>query len=117
MTLFDIRTLDTFFDLSTWVTAIVGAVIVLLAVRALTSGRSRGRSRVAVAAPASGSDTPRRQRPLRAQTQICARSGMPGLAEAEPPARRYLMFRHNTDSPSRATHASSATQVAPSSAH
>jgi uncharacterized membrane protein YeaQ/YmgE (transglycosylase-associated protein family) len=45
MTLFDIRTLDTFFDLSTWVTAIVGAVIVLLAVRALTSGRSRGRSR------------------------------------------------------------------------
>ena len=44
MTLFHIRTLDTFFDLSTWVTAIVGAVIVLFAVRALTSGRSRGRS-------------------------------------------------------------------------
>jgi uncharacterized membrane protein YeaQ/YmgE (transglycosylase-associated protein family) len=45
MTLFDIRPLDTFFDLSTWVTAIVGAVIVLLAVRAVTNGRSRGRSR------------------------------------------------------------------------
>ena len=45
MTLFDIRTLDTFFDLSTWVTAIVGAVIVLLAVRAVTNARRRGRSR------------------------------------------------------------------------
>jgi len=45
MTLFDIRTLDTFFDLSTWVTAIVGAVILLFAARALKSGRSRGRSR------------------------------------------------------------------------
>ena len=45
MTLFDIRPLDTFFDLSTWVTAIVGAVILLLAVRAVTSGRSLGRSR------------------------------------------------------------------------
>ena len=43
MTLFDIRPLDTFFDLSTWVTAIVGAVIVLFAFRALKSGRSRGR--------------------------------------------------------------------------
>jgi uncharacterized membrane protein YeaQ/YmgE (transglycosylase-associated protein family) len=43
--LFDIRPLDTFFDLSTWVTAIVGAVILLLAVRAVTSGRSLGRSR------------------------------------------------------------------------
>ncbi len=43
MTLFDIRPLDTFFDLSTWVTAIVGAVIVLFAARALKSGRSRGR--------------------------------------------------------------------------
>jgi uncharacterized membrane protein YeaQ/YmgE (transglycosylase-associated protein family) len=45
MTLFDIRPLDTFFDLSTWVTAIVGAVILLLVVRAVTSGRSLGRSR------------------------------------------------------------------------
>ena len=43
MTLFDIRTLDTFFDLSTWVTAIVGAVILLFAARALKSGRSWGR--------------------------------------------------------------------------
>jgi uncharacterized membrane protein YeaQ/YmgE (transglycosylase-associated protein family) len=44
--LFHVRTLDTFFDLSTWVTAIIGAVIVLLALRALNSGRSRrGRSR------------------------------------------------------------------------
>jgi uncharacterized membrane protein YeaQ/YmgE (transglycosylase-associated protein family) len=39
-----VRTLDTFFDLSTWVTAIIGAVVVLLIVRALGSGRSRGRS-------------------------------------------------------------------------
>jgi uncharacterized membrane protein YeaQ/YmgE (transglycosylase-associated protein family) len=39
-----VRTLDTFFDLSTWVTAIIGAVVVLLVVRALDSGRSRGRS-------------------------------------------------------------------------
>jgi uncharacterized membrane protein YeaQ/YmgE (transglycosylase-associated protein family) len=38
-----VRTLDTFFDLSTWVTAIIGAVVVLLVVRALDSGRSRGR--------------------------------------------------------------------------
>jgi uncharacterized membrane protein YeaQ/YmgE (transglycosylase-associated protein family) len=40
-----VRTLDTFFDLSTWVTAIIGAVVVLLVVRALDSGRSRGRTR------------------------------------------------------------------------
>jgi uncharacterized membrane protein YeaQ/YmgE (transglycosylase-associated protein family) len=39
-----VRTLDTFFDLSTWVTAIIGAVAVLLVVRALDSSRSRGRS-------------------------------------------------------------------------
>jgi len=43
-TMFHVRTLDTFFNLSTWVTAIIGAVVVLLAVRALDSGRSRGRS-------------------------------------------------------------------------
>ena len=43
--LFHVRTLDTFFNLSTWVTAIIGAVAVLLVVRALDSGRSRGRSR------------------------------------------------------------------------
>lgn len=44
-TLFHVRTLDTIFNLSTWVTAIVGAVIVLFAVRALTDGRSRSRGR------------------------------------------------------------------------
>jgi uncharacterized membrane protein YeaQ/YmgE (transglycosylase-associated protein family) len=44
-TLFHVRTLDTFFNLSTWVTAIIGAVIILFAVRALTDGRSRGRGR------------------------------------------------------------------------
>jgi uncharacterized membrane protein YeaQ/YmgE (transglycosylase-associated protein family) len=38
-----VRTLDTFFDLSTWVTAIVGAVILLLVVGAL-SGRGGRRS-------------------------------------------------------------------------
>jgi uncharacterized membrane protein YeaQ/YmgE (transglycosylase-associated protein family) len=43
--LFHVRTLDTFFNLSTWLTAIIGAVVVLLAVRALNSGRSHGRSR------------------------------------------------------------------------
>lgn len=41
---FHVRTLDTFFNLSTWLTAIIGAVVVLLAVRALNSGRSHGRS-------------------------------------------------------------------------
>ena len=41
--LFHVRTLDTFFNLSTWLTAIIGAVVVLLAVRALNSGRGRGR--------------------------------------------------------------------------
>jgi uncharacterized membrane protein YeaQ/YmgE (transglycosylase-associated protein family) len=46
-TLFHVRTLDTFFNFSTWLTAIIGAVVVLLVVRALTDGRShsRGRSR------------------------------------------------------------------------
>jgi uncharacterized membrane protein YeaQ/YmgE (transglycosylase-associated protein family) len=45
-TVFHVRTLDTFFNLSTWVTAVIGAVVVLLAVRALgsrRSGRSHGR--------------------------------------------------------------------------
>jgi uncharacterized membrane protein YeaQ/YmgE (transglycosylase-associated protein family) len=40
-----VRTLDTFFNLSTWVTAIIGAVVVLLVVRALDSSRSRSRGR------------------------------------------------------------------------
>jgi uncharacterized membrane protein YeaQ/YmgE (transglycosylase-associated protein family) len=43
--LFHVRTLDTFFNLSTWLTAIIGAVVVLLAVRALNRDRSHGRSR------------------------------------------------------------------------
>jgi uncharacterized membrane protein YeaQ/YmgE (transglycosylase-associated protein family) len=41
--LFHIQTLDTFFDLSTWVTAIIGAVVLLLVVGAL-SGRGGRRS-------------------------------------------------------------------------
>jgi uncharacterized membrane protein YeaQ/YmgE (transglycosylase-associated protein family) len=42
--LFHIRTLDTFFDLSTWITAIVGAVILLLVIGALSGrgGRRHG---------------------------------------------------------------------------
>jgi uncharacterized membrane protein YeaQ/YmgE (transglycosylase-associated protein family) len=43
--LFHVHTLNTFFNLSTWITAIVGAVIVLLAVRAMNSGRGHGRGR------------------------------------------------------------------------
>jgi uncharacterized membrane protein YeaQ/YmgE (transglycosylase-associated protein family) len=43
--LFHVHTLNTFFNLSTWITAIVGAVIVLLAVRAMTSGRGHSRRR------------------------------------------------------------------------
>jgi uncharacterized membrane protein YeaQ/YmgE (transglycosylase-associated protein family) len=45
--LFHIHTLDTFFDLSTWITAIVGAVVLLLIVGALTGrgGRRRRRTR------------------------------------------------------------------------
>ena len=43
--LFNVHTLNTFFNLSTWITAIVGAVIVLLAVRAMNSGRGPGRGR------------------------------------------------------------------------
>jgi uncharacterized membrane protein YeaQ/YmgE (transglycosylase-associated protein family) len=38
--LFNVQTLDTFFDLSTWLTAIAGAVILLLLMR-LVSGRRR----------------------------------------------------------------------------
>jgi uncharacterized membrane protein YeaQ/YmgE (transglycosylase-associated protein family) len=41
---FHVHSLNTFFNVSTWVTAIVGAVILLLVVRALTG--SRGRARV-----------------------------------------------------------------------
>ncbi|CAO5158894.1 GlsB/YeaQ/YmgE family stress response membrane protein [Frankia sp. AiPs1] len=35
--IFHVHSLDTFFNVSTWITAIVGAVIVLLAVRLITS--------------------------------------------------------------------------------
>jgi uncharacterized membrane protein YeaQ/YmgE (transglycosylase-associated protein family) len=46
--LFHVHTLHGFFNLSTWITAIVGAAILLLAYHLITSGsssRSRGRSR------------------------------------------------------------------------
>jgi uncharacterized membrane protein YeaQ/YmgE (transglycosylase-associated protein family) len=43
--LFHVRTVDTFFNLSTWATAIIGAVVVLLAVRTLDSGHGHGRTR------------------------------------------------------------------------
>lgn len=42
--LFDADPLDEFFDLSTWLTAIVGAVLLLVVWRALTGG-GRGRRR------------------------------------------------------------------------
>ena len=38
--LFHVRTLDTFFNLSTWLTAIVGAVVLLLLLRLVTDRRS-----------------------------------------------------------------------------
>ena len=41
--LFDVDPLDEFFDLSTWLTAIVGSVILLYAFRLLTGGGRRGR--------------------------------------------------------------------------
>jgi uncharacterized membrane protein YeaQ/YmgE (transglycosylase-associated protein family) len=37
--LFDADPLDEFFDLSTWLTAIVGAIVLLLIYRAVTGGR------------------------------------------------------------------------------
>jgi uncharacterized membrane protein YeaQ/YmgE (transglycosylase-associated protein family) len=42
--IFHVHSLNTFFNISTWITAIVGAVILLLIVRAITG--SRGRARV-----------------------------------------------------------------------
>ena len=42
--LFGVQTLDTFFNLSTWITAIVGAVILFLLMR-LVSGRRRSHRR------------------------------------------------------------------------
>ena len=41
--LFNVDSLNSFFNLSTWVTAIVGAVILLAVVHAVTGGRSRSR--------------------------------------------------------------------------
>jgi uncharacterized membrane protein YeaQ/YmgE (transglycosylase-associated protein family) len=39
--IFDAHPLDEFFDISTWLTAIVGSIILLLIYRALVGGRSR----------------------------------------------------------------------------
>lgn len=41
--LFNVHSLNSFFNLSTWVTAIVGAVILLAVVHAVTGSRSRSR--------------------------------------------------------------------------
>jgi uncharacterized membrane protein YeaQ/YmgE (transglycosylase-associated protein family) len=41
--LFDADPLDEFFDVSTWITAVVGAIVLLLIYRAVTGGR-RGRT-------------------------------------------------------------------------
>jgi uncharacterized membrane protein YeaQ/YmgE (transglycosylase-associated protein family) len=41
--LFHVQTLDTFFNASTWVTAIVGAVLLMLVVRTLGARRGVGR--------------------------------------------------------------------------
>jgi uncharacterized membrane protein YeaQ/YmgE (transglycosylase-associated protein family) len=43
--LFNVDTVDNFFDLSTWLTAIIGAIILLVIYR-LAVGRGRGRRRV-----------------------------------------------------------------------
>ena len=43
--LFNKDTVDEFFDISTWLTAIIGAIILLLIYR-LAVGRGRGRRRV-----------------------------------------------------------------------
>lgn len=42
--LFHVHTLNSFFNISTWITAIVGAVIVVLLARAVTGSRSTHRS-------------------------------------------------------------------------
>jgi uncharacterized membrane protein YeaQ/YmgE (transglycosylase-associated protein family) len=43
--LFNVDTVDRFFDVSTWLTAIIGAIILLVIYR-LAVGRGRGRRRV-----------------------------------------------------------------------
>jgi len=40
--LFDAHPLDDFFDISTWLTAIVGSIVLLLIYRAVTGGRRGG---------------------------------------------------------------------------
>jgi len=40
--LFHVQSLDNFFDISTWITAIVGAVILVLLARLVTGSRSAG---------------------------------------------------------------------------
>ncbi len=42
--LFHVQTLNTFFNLSTWITAIVGAVILFLLMRAVSGNRRRRRA-------------------------------------------------------------------------
>jgi uncharacterized membrane protein YeaQ/YmgE (transglycosylase-associated protein family) len=44
--IFDADPLDEFFDVSTWLTAIVGSVIILAIYRLLVGGRRRGRRRL-----------------------------------------------------------------------
>jgi uncharacterized membrane protein YeaQ/YmgE (transglycosylase-associated protein family) len=44
-TLFHVQTLNSFFDLSTWITAIIGAVILFLLMKALSGRRGRTRRR------------------------------------------------------------------------
>jgi uncharacterized membrane protein YeaQ/YmgE (transglycosylase-associated protein family) len=41
--LFNVQTLDTFFDLSTWLTAIAGAVVLFLSMRLVSGRRSSDR--------------------------------------------------------------------------
>ncbi|OHV36570.1 MULTISPECIES: GlsB/YeaQ/YmgE family stress response membrane protein [Pseudofrankia] len=41
--IFHVHSLNTFFNISTWITAIVGAVVLLLIVRAVTGGRRGAR--------------------------------------------------------------------------
>jgi uncharacterized membrane protein YeaQ/YmgE (transglycosylase-associated protein family) len=42
--LFDAHPLDDFFDISTWLTAIVGSIVLLLIYRLVTRGGGRGRA-------------------------------------------------------------------------
>jgi uncharacterized membrane protein YeaQ/YmgE (transglycosylase-associated protein family) len=44
--LFDAHPLDDFFDISTWITAIIGSIILLLVYRMIVSGRHGGGRRV-----------------------------------------------------------------------